>query len=214
MQFKLYSSSQCPLQSCPFSLLMLQMCVLINSLCMFLLLARLCAICVLVFVFRRWQVLSPRVFLHKMGLLTWLVFLFCHLSQDHGGRVYCLCWFNYTSPLMKIHLMWLVGLSAPWKEKRRHANQKTNRNSCMASKTQAWPLAKSKQTKVSWAPKQLKNFFPISANMPTCIGLANLCQIISYDYIFWHSGSPTHSQGILRFRRSGSLSYMLRVTLH
>ena len=84
----------------------------------------------------------------------------------------------------------------------------------MASKTQAWPLAKSKQTKVSWAPKQLKNFFPISANMPTCIGLANLCQIISYDHICWHSGSPTHSQGILRFRRPGTLSYMLRITLH
>ena len=180
---------------------------------MFLLLARLCAICVLVFVFRRWQVLSPRVFLHKMGLLTWLVFLFCHLSQDHGGRVYCFWWFTSTSPLMKLHRIWFVGLSSSWKEKRRHANQKTNRNICMASKTQAWPLAKSKQTKVSGAPKQLKNFFPISANMPTCIDLANLCQIISYHHICWHSGSPTHSQGILRLRRPRSLSNMLRITL-
>ena len=84
----------------------------------------------------------------------------------------------------------------------------------MASKTQAWPLAKSKQTKVSWAPKQLKNFFPISANMPTCIGLANLCQIISNGHVCWHLGSPSHSQGILRFRRPGTLSNILRITLH
>ena len=59
-----------------------------------------------------------------------------------------------------------------------------------------------------------QKLFSISANMPTWIGLANLCQIISYDYIFWHSGSPTHSQGILRLRRPRSLSNKLRITLH
>ena len=75
----------------------MQMCVFINSLCMFLLLARLCAICVLVFVFRRWQVLSPRVFLHKMGLLTWLVFSFfviCYSTMEDEFIAFLLFYFH------------------------------------------------------------------------------------------------------------------------
>ena len=37
---------------------------------------------------------------------------------------------------------------------------------------------------------------------------------IIWPYICWHSGSPSHSQGILRFRRPRSLSNMLRIILH
>ena len=75
--------------------------------------ARLCAICVLVFVFRRWQVLSPRVFLHKMGLLTWLVFssfVICYSTMEDEFIAFLLFYFHLL--LMKMHLMWLLGLSS------------------------------------------------------------------------------------------------------